>query len=70
MKLNIEIDDEMADRIVRKSLREQIDILNRQIEELESIEHLKSYQQEDLSAAQKELIFLTSTLEYYGGNVK
>jgi len=65
----IEIDDEIADKIVLINLKECIDYLKKDIENLNMIIKREKYQDKDLSYNQELLPHLEAVYDYFGGNL-
>jgi len=70
MKMNIEIGDEIADKIVQTNLKDSIDGIKRDIKNLKKINKREKYQDEDLSDDQELLPHLEAVYDYFGGNLK
>ena len=67
--MNIEIDGEVADKIVQTNLKECIDYTKNDIENLNYNSVREKYQDEDLSNHQEILPHLEAVYEYFGGNL-
>jgi len=70
MKMNIEIGDEIADKIVQTNLKDSIDGIKRDIKNLKKINKREKYQDEDLSHNEELLPHLEAVYDYFGGNLK
>jgi len=69
MNMNIEIDGEVADKIVQTNLKECIDYIKKDIKNLKKINKREKYQDEDLSNDQELLPHLEAVYDYFGGNL-
>ena len=69
MKMNIEIGDEIADKIVQTNLKDSIDGIKRDIKNLKKINKREKYQDEDLSHDEELLPHLEAVYDYFGGNL-
>ena len=65
----IEIDDEIADKIVLTNLKDCIDYIKKDIENLNRIIKREKYQDKDLSYNQELLPHLEAVYDYFGGNL-
>jgi hypothetical protein len=70
MKMNIEIGDEIADKIVLINLKDSIDYIKKDIKNLKRNNKREKYQDEDLSDEQELLPHLEAVYDYFGGNLK
>lgn len=68
--LQIEVDYELADKIILANLKQAIEDNTRQVKELcAKSDNLKPYQIEDLNYSKNMLLHLEAVYEYYGGNI-
>ncbi len=69
--LQIEVDYEVADKIIVAGIGSSIEDLTKQVEDLSTIEYnkLKPYQVEDLNYCIDMLVHLKAVYDYYGGNL-
>lgn len=65
--INLEIDDDTAEGLVRAMLKESIDVTKWHIKDLKKIKKPESFQKEDLADSILHLDHLQKTYEYYGG---
>ena len=70
MKLNLEIDEDIADDLVRDVLIEHVEILNRNIKLIKKQNNLQNYQKIDLLETLHMHRVLTEAANYFGSNVK
>ena len=68
--MNIEIDPETADGVVRASLKESIEYLREDIAVLKKVKKREDYQHRDLSEQIRTLEAMEEVFDYYGGNLK
>ena len=68
--IKLAIDDELSDKIIKQSLREQIVLLKKNISDLRKKRKLEPYQQVDLDNDVMYLNALEKVYDYYGGNLK
>ena len=68
--IKLAIDDELSDKIIKQSLREQIVLLKKNISDLRKKRKLEPYQQIDLDTDVMYLNALEKVYDYYGGNLK
>jgi alkylation response protein AidB-like acyl-CoA dehydrogenase len=68
--MNVEIDPETADGIVRASLNQTIEYLREDITVLKKTRKLQDYQKRDLAELVVALNAMEEVFDYYGGNLK
>lgn len=66
MKINIELDPEVADQIVRSDIKWHIDTVSDDLKKLNKLKKLEKYQREDKAYFTKLLPALKVVGEYYG----
>lgn len=65
--MKVKIDDDIADKIVLKSIKEHIKMSESEIYQLLTTKNLQEYQKRDLKDATYYLNALAVVYEYYGG---
>ena len=70
MNMNVEIDPETADGIVRASVKQTIEYLRKDIAVLKKVKKAEDYQKRDLAEQIRTLDAMEEVFDYYGGNVK
>ena len=68
--MNVEIDPETADGIVRASLKQTIEYLREDITVLKKTRKLQDYQKRELAELIVALNAMEEVFDYYGGNLK
>ena len=68
--MNVEIDPDTADGIVRCSLKQTIEYLREDIAEYKKKKKLQDYQKRGLAELVVSLDAIEKTFDYYGGNLK
>ncbi len=68
--MNVEIDPETADGIVRCSLKQTIEYLSEDIVAFQKKKKLEDYQKRELADLIVSLDAIEKTFDYYGGNLK
>ena len=68
--MNIEINDEISDKIVLTNLKDCIDYIKKDIKNLKKNRKREKYQDEDLSHDEELLPHLEAVYDYFGGNLK
>jgi hypothetical protein len=68
--MNVEIDPDTADGIVRASLKQSIEYLGEDIAVLKNTRKLQDYQKRELAELVVSLDAMETTFDYYGGNLK
>ncbi len=68
--MNVEIDPETADGIVRASLKQTIEYLREDITVLKKTRKLQDYQKRELADLIVSLNAMEEVFDYYGGNLK
>ena len=68
--MNVEIDPETADGIVRASLKQTIEYLREDITVLKKTKKLEDYQKRELADLIVSLNAMEEVFDYYGGNLK
>jgi hypothetical protein len=68
--MNVEIDPETADGIVRCSLKQTIEYFREDISDLKKKKKLEDYQKRELADLIVSLDAMEKTFDYYGGNLK
>lgn len=68
--MNVEIDPETADGIVRASLKQTIEYLGEDIAVFKNTRKLKDHQKRELAELIVSLDAMEKTFDYYGGNLK
>jgi len=68
--MNVEIDPDTADGIVRASLKQSIEYLGEDIAVLKNTRKLQDYQKRELAELIVSLDAMEKTFDYYGGNLK
>ena len=68
--MNVEIDPETADGIVRASVKQTIEYLREDITVLKKTKKLEYYQKHELSELIITLDAMEKVFDYYGGNLK
>ncbi len=68
--MNVEIDPDTADGIVRCSLKQTIEYLREDIAEYKKKKKLQDYQKRGLAELIVSLDAIEKTFDYYGGNLK
>ena len=70
MNMNVEIDPETADGIVRASVKQTIEYLRKDIAVLKKVKKAEDYQKRDLAEQIRTLDAMEEVFDYYGGNLK
>lgn len=65
--MKIKIDEELADKIVLKSLKRQRKFCKESVSMLESSGKLQQYQEVDLECSRETLTHLKYVIQYFGG---
>jgi hypothetical protein len=68
--MNVEIDPETADGIVRASVKQTIEYLREDITVLKKTRKLQDYQKRELAELIVALNAMEEVFDYYGGNLK
>jgi|TARA_R110000868_G_scaffold168243_1_gene402900 hypothetical protein len=68
--MQIEINDEIADHIIKTKLRESIDAVRQEIKNLKKNKSRAPYEDADLKHGVKLLPQLEAVYEYFGGDLK
>ena len=68
--MNVEIDPETADGIVRASVKQTIEYLREDIVVLKKTKKLEDYQKRELADLIVSLNAMEEVFDYYGGNLK
>lgn len=68
--MKLEIDDDTVDEIIVASLRQSIELLEKDIARLKKVKKREAYQNEDLTCALADLAGLKVACVYYGGDIK
>jgi hypothetical protein len=67
--MNVVIDPETADGVVRASVKESIKYLREDIAALKKVRKVKDYQKRDLAEQIRILDAMEEVFDYYGGNL-
>ena len=67
--MNVVIDPETADGVVRASVKESIKYLREDIAALKKVRKVKDYQKRDLAEQIRILGAMEEVFDYYGGNL-
>jgi hypothetical protein len=67
--MNVVIDPETADGVVRASVKESIKYLREDIAVLKKVRKVKDYQKRDLAEQIRILDAMEEVFDYYGGNL-
>jgi hypothetical protein len=67
--MNVVIDPETADGVVRASVKESIKYLREDIAALKKVRKIKDYQKRDLAEQIRILDAMEEVFDYYGGNL-
>ena len=70
VNMNVEIDPETADGIVRSSVKQTIEYLRKDIAVLTKVKKAEDYQKRDLAEQIRTLDAMEEVFDYYGGNLK
>jgi len=70
VNMNVEIDPETADGIVRASVKQTIEYLRKDIAALKKVKKAEDYQKRDLAEQIRTLDAMEEVFDYYGGNLK
>ena len=70
VNMNVEIDPETADGIVRASVKQTIEYLRQDIAVLKKVKKAEDYQKRDLAEQIRTLDAMEEVFDYYGGNLK
>jgi DNA-binding protein H-NS len=70
VNMNVEIDPETADGIVRASVKQTIEYLRKDIAVLKKVKKAEDYQKRDLAEQIRTLDAMEEVFDYYGGNLK
>lgn len=70
MNMNVEIDPETADGIVRASVKQTIEYLRQDIAVLKKVKKAEDYQKRDIAEQIRTLDAMEEVFDYYGGNLK
>jgi len=68
--MNVEIDPDTADGIVRASLKQTIEYIGEDIAVLKKTKKLEDYQKRELAELIVSLNAMEEVFDYYGGNLK
>jgi hypothetical protein len=68
--MQIEINEEIMDHIIKTELRESIDGVKKDIKQLKKIRKRERYQEADLAHNEEILPHLEAVYDYFGGNLK
>jgi hypothetical protein len=68
--MQIEINDEIADHIIKTKLRESIDGVRQDIKRLKENKSRKAFEDSDLEFNESILPQLEAVYDYFGGNLK
>ena len=70
VNMNVEIDPETTDGIVRASVKQTIEYLRNDIAVLKKVKKAEDYQKRDLAEQVRTLDAMEEVFNYYGGNLK
>lgn len=70
VNMNVEIDPETAEGIVRASVKQTIEFLREDIAVLKKVKKAEDYQKRDLAEQIRTLDAMEEVFDYYGGNLK
>jgi predicted nucleotidyltransferase len=68
--MQLEINEEIVDHIIKTELRESIDGVKRDIKALKKNKSRAPYEDADLKHGEEILLHLEAVYDYFGGNIK
>jgi len=68
--MQLEINEEIVDHIIKTELRESIDGVKQEIKNLKKNKSRAPYEDADLKHGEEMLLHLEAVYDYFGGNIK
>jgi hypothetical protein len=68
--MQIDVNEEIVDQIMKTELRESITGVKQDIKNLKKMRKREKYQDQDLADNQELLLHLEAVYDYFGGNLK
>lgn len=68
--MQLEINEEIVDHIIKTELRESIDGVRQEIKNLKKNKSREKYEDADLKHGEEMLLHLEAVYDYFGGNIK
>ena len=68
--MQLEINEEIVDHIIKTELRESIDGVKQEIKNLKKNKSREKYEYADLKNGEEILLHLEAVYDYFGGNIK